>query len=151
MSRMFDSYNNLTYDSYINSCSPIEQSIASSSYLKALYDKKQCFYGVEAKYQMPFSLYFHLTEATDQYLDQFIADCGIEFSICTKPLGKPIITKVLSGKDAFNIITKDIKVDITQDEAQLLNQETYSIILKLIHTTSTYIIHSERDSVLVIR
>jgi hypothetical protein len=148
---MFDGYNSLNSDSYINSCFLLEQPGASDSYLKALYDKKQCFYGVEAEYQMPFSLYFHLTEATNQPLDQFIANCVVEFSICTKPLGKPIITKVFPGKDTFNINTQDIKVDISQDDAQLLKQETYSIILKLIHTTSTYIIHSERDSVLVIR
>jgi hypothetical protein len=100
---------------------------------------------------LPFDLYFHLEEENDYPLEQFIAECTVELSLCTRPLGKVIVSKVLSGKDIFDSFASDLKITITQEEAGQLRQETYGIILKLIHTTGTHIIHSERDSVLVIR
>lgn len=151
MSSMFDNYSSQNLNVYQDSCCLMTQFEASSSYVKDLYDKKHRFYGVEAKYQMPFSLYLHLIEMTNQSIDQFISECSIELNICTIPYKKAILSKVFVGKNVFNKDTQDIKVDITQEEAQQLNQETYSLIVKLFHTTGTYIIHSEHDGVLVIR
>lgn len=150
MSKMFDNYTK-NFNNYLNFPCSVKQCSSSLENLKALYDKKQCFYGVEAKHQMPFSLYFHLTEATSQVLDSFMAECDVEISICSKVNEKAILTKVFAGKSIFNVTTQDIQIEISQEEAGLLKQETYGIILKLIHTTGTYIIHSLRDSVLVIR
>lgn len=148
MSSMFDNYNSPNICFCDNTTGSMDEISGS---LKNLYDKKQRFYGVEARYLMPFDLYFHLEEENGYPLEQFIPECTVELSLCTRPLGKVIVSKVLSGKDIFDNFASDLKITITQEEAGQLRQETYGIILKLIHTTGTYIIHSERDSVLVIR
>ena len=145
MSSMFNNYSIQNLVNYTDIHQDFEQ---KTSYLKNLYDKKQCFYGLEAQYLMPFDLYFHLTGDVNTSL---ITDCIVELSICTKPANKPILTKVFSGKTIFNEQTSDLKITIEQEEASQLRQETYNIILKLIHTTGTYIIHTEHDGVLVVR
>jgi hypothetical protein len=148
---MFDNYGKPDLYNYTNICDHGDHKTRYFGNLKNLYDKKQRFYGVEAKYLMPFDLYFNLIEAEGQPLEQFLTECSIELSICTKPAGKPVITKVFSSKDVFNALTSDIKISITQEEASQLHQETYSIILKLIHSTGVYLVHTERDKVLVVR
>jgi hypothetical protein len=145
MSSMFNNYNTQNLANYVNIDSYTEQ---TASGLKNLYDKKQRFYGVEAHYQMPFDLYFHLVGDTEALS---VSDCIVELSICTRPANKVIFTKIFSGKEVFNTQTFDVKLNITQDEASQLKQETYNIILKLIHTTGTYIVHTEHDGVLVVK
>ena len=151
MSSMFDNYNSPN----ICFCDDIHRNIGPedefSGGLKNLYDKKQRFYGVEAQYLMPFDLYFHLEEENGYPLEQFITECTVELSLCTRPLGKVIVSKVLSGKDVFDSFASDLKITITQEEASQLQQETYSIILKLVHTTGTYILHTDREKILVVR
>lgn len=151
MSSMFDNYNSPNICFCDNTIEHIRPMNEISGGLKCLYDKKQRFYGVEAQYLMPFDLYFHLEEENGYPLEQFITECVVELSLCTRPLGKVIVSKVLSGKDTFDSFASDLKITITQEEASQLQQETYSIILKLIHTTGTYILHTNRDKILVVR
>jgi hypothetical protein len=148
---MFDNYNKPAYDFLIVSRCPNEIEGQKSFTVKELFNKNHKFYGIEAQYLMPFSLYFHLTEATDQALDSFIKECRIEFSIYSTPTHKTVLLKSGLASSYFDYSTKDIKIEISQEEAQLLKQETYQMSLKLIHPNRFYILHSESDGVLIIR
>jgi hypothetical protein len=148
---MFDNYNKPTYDFLMatRGLNVIEDQ--KSSTVKALFNKNHEFYGIEAQYLMPFSLYFHLTEAADQALDSFIKECRIEFSIYSTPTHKTVLLKSGLASSYFDDSINDIKIEVSQEEAQLLKQETYQMSLKLIHPTRFYILHSESDGVLMIR
>jgi hypothetical protein len=144
---MFDSYNIPNLE-YYNASECLER---NSGTTKMLYDKNNRFYGVEAKYQMPFSLYFHLTEASNQSIEEAIKNSNIKFSIYSKPSGKSLISKTLKGESVFNPSSRDLKIDINQAEAQLLAQETYYMHLVLACTEGSYVLHAGSDGVLVIR
>jgi hypothetical protein len=147
---MFENYNTfLEYPLILDSPSEVENH--NSGATKLLYNKKGQFYGVEAKYLMPFSLYFHLTEASNQDITSMICESVVEFSIYSKPSYKPLIQKTLLGKEIFNSTAQDLKIDINQEEAQRLSQETYYLELKLNYPSGYYILHSEQDGLLVIR
>jgi hypothetical protein len=118
---------------------------------RRLYNKNHQFYGVEAKHLMPFNLYFHLTESSGQNIDFFIKECNIEFSVYSKPARIPVIFKTLRGDVVFDSSTQDLKIEINQEEAKQLKQETYCMQLKLVYPTGFYILHSEQDGLLVIR
>jgi hypothetical protein len=145
---MFDSYN-IPTNVCGCSCSPAEAETINN--LKLLYDIKQRVYGIEAQYQMPFTLYFHLDEANCLPLEAFISNCSVEFALINRINHKPVLEKSLSGKAQFEPLTNDLKIEVTQDEASQLKQESYGISLKLVYPTGFYKLFSEQDGLLVIR
>ena len=144
MSKMFEKYTALNLEA------PSEEEILPKG-VKRLYNKNDLFYGVEAQHQMPFSLYFHLTEASDKPLTTFVSDCEVEFEIRSIVTHKPVVFKKFLGNAIFNSTTNDLKIEINQEDAQQLKQETYTMTLKLVYATGFYILHNEQNGVLVIR
>ena len=151
MSRMFDTYKMQDVIPQTD-CRKFSQfSNENLGNTRLLYNKNNRLYGVGVKYLMPFSLYFHLTEASDQYIDQFMSKCSVEFSIYSKPAHKAIFSKVFLGRDIFDPYTQDIKIDLTKADAQVLKQESYTMELRLLCEGEQYIVYSEQDGLLVVR
>ena len=148
MSRMFDTYK-LPGIAIQEDCPKLSQ--LNLGNIRPLYNKNNQFYGVGVQHLMPFSLYFHLTEASDYQIDQLMSESSVEFNIYSKPVNKVLFSKVFLGKDVFNPCTQDIKIDLTKADVQIFNQESYSMELKLICENEQYIVYSKQDGLLVVR
>ena len=132
-------------------CSQSEELYSADGNLKKLYDVTGKFYGVEAKYQMPFTLYFHLDCFDCFTLADIVEASSVELSLHTKSSAKPTLTKTYTGASVYDSITQDLKIAINQEEASQLKQELYFITVKLVSADKTYIIHSDRSGILLVR
>ena len=95
MSRMFDNYT--TSDWVCNTDSSPVSLFNFEEYegIKFLHDKKGNFYGIEAKYLKPFTLYFGLRDALDQNIDEYVQNGAIQVQFCsTGPNSKIIFEKI---------------------------------------------------------
>jgi hypothetical protein len=152
---MFAKYDNIVY-SDLCECASINanystfEPLQSMPNISLLYNLNNKIYGVEAKHEMPFTLYFHLEEKSNQSLLDFIFSSTVEFKILTKG-HKLILAQTFKGADIFNIETSDLIINISQDEALQLKQESYVMDLRIINAEGSYKLFSEQDGVLVIR
>ena len=153
MRSMFYNYdNNINKDLSQRPClGPVLPAVKEGSpNLSFIYNIKGDALGVCAKHLMPFMLYFHLEEIHGWPLDSYIADHMIEFKVCTTT-GKDVFRKTLAPSECFNSLTNDLAIEITQAEAELLKQETYTISVKLLCATGFYTLFSANDGILMIR
>lgn len=151
MSKMFDNYNNETNINIppLNASNSLLKPIQSSPNLALLYNLKGELYGIEARHNMPFVLYFHLDEMSGQNLNDFVAKSLVEFKLITQN-HKIAFEKVFNGAEIFTS-GSDLVISINQEEAQSLKQESYWIDLCLRQPVGFYRLFSNKDGLLVIR
>ena len=145
MSRMFDSYN--VPEEHMWHCN--ESCFLPENHTD-LYDIKGRQIGVAVKHEMPFKLYFHIDELNNLPFVDFILQSEAEFKLLTKS-HKVALTKTISCTDIYDVATGDLMIEITQDEAKSLKQESYGVELKLNQATGFYKIFTEADGLLVVR
>lgn len=154
MSKMFYNYDNnidldLSNTTVLPPALPKVMPLQSLPNISMLYNKKGEMYGVEAKYSMPFTLYFHLDELHGWRLEDLVKVSTVEFTLITQN-HKIALAKIFNGADIFTN-AQDLVVFVDQSEAKTLKQESYKITLQLHSEFGDYLLFSESDGLLVVR
>ena len=152
MSRMFKNYEN-NIDAHLDTSPPCIlpplRPITNRSNAALLTNHRNEIYGIEVAYRMPFTLYFHLDEMYGWPLDELIYQGTVVLQILTST-HKLVFEKIFKAEEIFTP-ANDLVIDISQEEAEALLQESYRINLTLKHKTGFYELFSENDGLLVVR
>ena len=151
MSRMFENYYKSDEQLYACSCQATLNACDTAGPLKLLRDITGKFYGVEAKYGAPFTLYFHITETDNQLIDDVFTKGTIEFRLFSKPNHKLVLSKQFTGNEVFNAITQDISLAFTASDITILKPEVYDMTVTLTSGEDHYMLHTEQDGIISIR
>lgn len=154
MSKMFYNYDNnidldLSNTTVLPSVLPKVMPLQSLPNISMLYNRKGEMYGVETKYGMPFTLYFHLDELHGWSLQDFVQESKVNFKLLTQN-HKVVLDKIFEGKNIFTS-GSDLEIVVTQEEANTLKQESYRMELTLYPNIGFYKLFSENDGLLVVR
>lgn len=118
---------------------------------KMLYNKAGKFIGVQAKYKVPFSLYFNLHAICSRPdLIEFIAGSMITLKI-NNVFHKPVLEKTMAGYEILDPQTGDLCIFLDSLDVSKLLQESYRLELSLLNEGDSYLLFNEFDTYLVIR
>jgi hypothetical protein len=118
---------------------------------RLLRNLKQQIYGIEAKYLMPFTIYFHVEDPQSWPLASFISEAEVEFNVIIPGTDKKVITKTFKGAEVFLTESSDLKIELTDTDISVLKQETYKMQLEARTSTKFYRFFDVGDGLLVIR
>lgn len=147
MSKMFNSYNRPAEHKLC--CQPQLQ----DQNVKPIIDIQGKFLGVQARYALPFKLYFHLENFTSEENKELVPDilagtAIVEFLTLN---GKSVLKQEYPVTTILNQDTNDLEVTISPEEAAQLKREAYVIRVDLVAAAIPYRVYSEKDGYLVIR
>ena len=151
MSRMFANYNKTIETAEVYWPTNEPEMLRSAPNVSFLSDIKNRIYGIEAKYLVPFNLYFHLDELTGKPLADLIANSSVSFRILNKGTHKIIVEKSCPASTIYSETSSDLIISIDSEDMKKLKQETYTISLTLQNDSEFYNLFSEADSLLVVR
>lgn len=143
MKQMFKNYDNPQTESYLDcECKHIDHNLVQNI--------KGTVLGIKIKHLNPVNLFFHLNNFDPMKDSEAILSSTVLFEVVTTT-GKSILRKELAATDCFIQPANDIVVHITQEEAELLKQESYKLRVFLCWSDGYYKIFSETDGLLIVR
>lgn len=147
MSKMFNSYNRPAEPKLC--CQPQLQ----NQNAKPIIDIQGKFLGIQARYALPFKLYFHLENFTSEENKTLIPDilAGTALFELLTLNGESVLKQEYPITTVLNQDTDDLEVIISPEEAAQLKRETYVMRVDLVAATIPYRVYSEKDGYLVIR
>ena len=138
MSKMF-----INYENNVNTCSDFYNLCSCNPTVKELYDIKGRFFGVQVKYENPFTLYFNVKNF-DHTID--LGSSIVTLDILTLN-NKKVLTKKFNLAEILSQETYDLECHISIEEAKNLKKESYRLNLYINNTK----IFAETNCYLIIR
>ena len=105
--------------------------------------------GVQAEYDSPLQLYFHLENVCEIAIEELLAST-ILFEILTTT-HKVLVSQEFQTSEILDQSTNDLYIFISSDDLKLLKKETYNMRVTLKTAAANLVVFAEKDGYLVFR
>jgi len=107
--------------------------------------------GVQVKNNTSFDLYLYLDGWVEgSSIDALVAASTIRFKVITLR-HKVVFEKIFNGSEIFNFSSNYLKIHVTQEEAELLDLDSYKMNIMLEFADGTYELFTENDGLLIVK